>query len=107
MIFGTIGYDGDGAEMIDRIYLKYPETLTNELIVCTESEAPCTWIDGDDWHPYNGERIADETYYLIDDKYYPSSAEEVDDLIDDWDKVQSFDRIDTYSKGKLIKTEYK
>lgn len=105
MIYGTIAYDPDGEEYIGRIFLSLPEHL-EEFIMCTESDSPSTDINDGDWHPYEGEDEVGE-YYLINGKYYPEDSEEIDNLIDDWNKLQSYIKIDVYSQGKLIKTYYK
>lgn len=105
MIYGTIDYDPDGEPYIGRIFLNYPEGLET-FIMCTESDSPSTCIDDGDWHPYEGEEEVGE-FFLVDGKYYPEDSDEVDDLVDDWDKLQSFTKINTYKKGKLTNTCYK
>lgn len=107
MIFGDLDYDLTGSAIVGRIYLEFPENISSELLLCTESNSPSIWLENEDWHPYEGEDYSEEAYYLINGTYYPDTSDCVDDFLDNCDEVQTYNKVDVYEKGKLIKTYYK
>ncbi len=99
MIYGTLAFDVDGEEIIDRIYLQFPEGLDADIYY-TDSTSPSTYLEEDDWHIYNGKTL-EEFYYYIDGEY-----KEIPEGDEDLEDYPMYYRIRVYDKGEMVQDKY-